>query len=65
MDDSGARQERLWTVQDLAGFLGVPVNTIYKWRSVGGGPPGFRIGRHVRYRRDDVTTWLADRRDDA
>ncbi|WP_235609163.1 helix-turn-helix domain-containing protein, partial [Frankia casuarinae] len=28
----------LWTVHDLARYLGVPVNTIYKWRTTGDGP---------------------------
>ncbi|MBX6389684.1 MAG: helix-turn-helix domain-containing protein [Frankia sp.] len=61
MDGESTDQERLWTVQDLAGFLGVPVNTVYKWRTTGDGPPGLRIGRHVRYRREDVEAWLATR----
>ncbi len=49
----------LWTVQDLATFLRVPVNTVYKWRTTGGGPPAVKIGRHVRYRGADVSVWLA------
>lgn len=31
--------ERLWALSDLE-FLGVPVATIYYWRSLGAGPPG-------------------------
>jgi len=54
---------RLWTVAELARFLGVPVGTIYKWRSTGEGPPGFRVGRYVRFREVDVQAWLATRRD--
>ena len=30
--------ERLWNVADVAGFLGVPVATIYQWRYRGYGP---------------------------
>lgn len=48
---------------ELAGLLGVPVATIYRWRSQHDGPPGFRVGRHVRYRLDDVQEWLDTRRD--
>ncbi len=55
----------LWTVQDLAAYLRVPVNTVYKWRSAGDGPPGFRVGRHVRYRQEDVVAWLAGQSDHA
>jgi excisionase family DNA binding protein len=46
---------------DLAEYLGVPVKTLYEWRSRGGGPPGIRIGRHLRYRMSDVQTWLNER----
>ncbi|ADP79352.1 helix-turn-helix transcriptional regulator [Pseudofrankia inefficax] len=63
MNGQSADQDRLWTVGDLAEYLGVPVNTIYKWRTTGEGPTGLRIGRHVRYRREDVTAWLATRAD--
>ena len=49
---------------DLASFLGLPLPTIYRWRTRQQGPPGFRVGRHVRYRLDDVHEWLESRRDD-
>ncbi|EFC78887.1 AlpA family transcriptional regulator [Parafrankia sp. EUN1f] len=42
-------RKRLWTVDDLAAFLGVPVTTVYKWRNEGEGPPGYRIGRYLRF----------------
>jgi excisionase family DNA binding protein len=42
--------ERLMTVAELAELLGVPVTTLYQWRHRGEGPPGYRVGRHVRYR---------------
>jgi excisionase family DNA binding protein len=48
----------LWTVQDVAEFLRVPVQTLYSWRSQGSGPPARRIGKHLRYRPDDVLRWL-------
>jgi predicted DNA-binding transcriptional regulator AlpA len=50
--------ERLWTVADVAKFLGVPVKTVYEWRSYGYGPIGKRVGKYVRYRRDDVIAWF-------
>ena len=50
--------DRLMTLAELADMLGVPVNTLYGWRCRGEGPPGYRIGRHVRYRRATVEEWL-------
>lgn len=55
--------ERLMTLADLSEMLGVPVNTIYGWRSRGEGPPGYRVGRHVRYRRAAVDAWLETQTD--
>lgn len=42
----------------LAAYLEVPERTVYQWRHTGYGPPGIRVGRHVRYRRRDVERWL-------
>lgn len=42
----------------LAEWLGVPVATVYKWRHEGHGPPGFKVGRHVRFHRPLVDEWL-------
>jgi excisionase family DNA binding protein len=52
--------ERLLSAQDLANYLGVPVATIYTWRHRGHGPPGFRAGRHLRFRTSDVTNWITE-----
>ncbi len=53
--------ERLLTVDDLAEYLGVPVATIYAWRYHRQGPPGFRVGKHLRYRWTDIEEWISDR----
>ena len=50
--------DRLLTVEDLAEYLDVPVATIYAWRYRGEGPPGFRVGRHLRFRWIDVERWV-------
>jgi len=52
---------RLLTVEELAGYLEVPVATIYAWRHRRQGPPGFRVGKHLRYRWTDVERWIEDR----
>lgn len=56
-------EDRLVSPAELGDYLGVPVQTIYQWRHRGGGPPGYRVGRHVRYRWSDVQGWLADQTD--
>lgn len=53
--------DRLLTTKDLAEYLSVPVATIYAWRYHSQGPPGFRVGRHLRYRRTDIEEWINDR----
>lgn len=54
-------EEPMWTIQQLSEYLQVPVKSIRKWREEGEGPRGFRVGRHLRFRRADVMTWLEDR----
>jgi excisionase family DNA binding protein len=48
----------LMSIAELADYLGVPVSTVYLWRSRGEGPSGFKIGKRVRYRAADVVKWL-------
>jgi excisionase family DNA binding protein len=55
--------EKLMTLPELAELLGVPVGTLYGWRHRGEGPPGYRIGRHVRYRRATVEAWIESQAD--
>lgn len=55
--------ERLLTISELSEMLGIPVDTLYGWRHRGQGPQGYRVGRHVRYRRSGVETWLDSRLD--
>jgi excisionase family DNA binding protein len=50
--------DELLTPQELAALLKLPLGTIRKQRAEGTGPPGFRVGKHVRWRRGDVMEWL-------
>jgi len=52
--------DRLWTFQDVSAFLGVPVGTLYQWRTRGEGPPAFKLGGHVRFDPDRVRAWLVE-----
>lgn len=45
----------------LADVLGLPLKTIYLLNASATGPTRMRVGKHVRYRREDVTAWLAQR----
>lgn len=49
---------KLWTINEVAEFLQVPVGTLYAWRTKNYGPRGTRIGRYVRYNPEDVFAWL-------
>ena len=53
--------DELFSPTELADFLGIPVSTLYAWRYTRTGPPGFRVGRHLRYRRTDIERWLYER----
>jgi excisionase family DNA binding protein len=50
--------EKLLSPQEVADHLGVPLATVYGWRSNRKGPRGARIGRHIRYRESDVESWI-------
>ncbi|MFD6715866.1 excisionase [Micromonospora sp. TSRI0369] len=50
----------LWSIQDTAAFLRVPVGTLYQWRHRRIGPRAFKVGRHLRYNPADVRAWLED-----
>lgn len=50
-------------VDELAAELGVPVRTIYAWRTKKAGPRGAMFGKHLRFRRADVNVWIESRMD--
>ena len=57
--------ERLLSVTGLSEFLGIPVSTIYDWRTHGKGPMAYRLGKHLKFMVCDVKAWMALHRDDA
>jgi excisionase family DNA binding protein len=56
-------REKLTSLTDVSEMLGIPVQTLYRWRYKGDGPAGYRVGRHVRYRKEAVEAWLEQRAD--
>ena len=54
--------EKLLTLPEAAEALRTPVDTLRYWRATGAGPRGFKVGRRVLYREDDVIAWLDEQR---
>lgn len=52
-------QPRLWTLDETAAYLGKTPSALSTMRWRGVGPVGFRVGRHVRFRPEDVVAWAA------
>jgi excisionase family DNA binding protein len=50
-----------YSPEGLAALLNVPVGTVYRWNYERTGPPRVRVGKHVRYRREDVEAWISSR----
>ena len=55
---------RLLSPEDVSKWLGVPIPTLYSWRVRGEGPPALRVGKHLRWDRDDLEAWIAERKDE-
>jgi predicted DNA-binding transcriptional regulator AlpA len=52
--------DELMTLKEVATLVRVPEATLRYWRHLRTGPRGFRIGRSVRYWRNDVMHWLEE-----
>jgi predicted DNA-binding transcriptional regulator AlpA len=50
----------LLTPAEVAGMVRLPVGTLSYFRSAGGGPAYFKLGRRVMYRRSAVESWVAE-----
>ena len=53
--------ERLLTARQLAEILGFAPGTIVDWAEAGK-VPSYRIGGRLRFRADEVETWLEEHR---
>jgi predicted DNA-binding transcriptional regulator AlpA len=58
----GGLPDRYLTADDIAEIFEVPKETVYQWRKKRIGPPGFRIGKYVRYDPADVRAYVAERK---
>lgn len=48
------------SIQEVAKLLKVPVGAIYAWNRRGVGPPFYKVGRKLRYRKRNARKWLAE-----
>ncbi len=55
--------DRLWTVRDVAQFLGMHEKTVYEWASRGE-LPCFRIGNRLRFSPTELTRWVSARKEE-
>lgn len=58
MDDDG--KDRLWDAGDVARYLGVDKDTVYRWAKQER-LPRIKVGRLTRFDPDSVRQWAADR----
>ncbi|MFG2552483.1 helix-turn-helix transcriptional regulator [Streptomyces sp. NPDC048581] len=58
----GGLPDRYLNADDIAEIFEVPKETVYQWRKKRIGPPGFRIGKYIRYDPADVRDYVTSRK---
>jgi excisionase family DNA binding protein len=49
--------DRWFSVEEIAAYLGVKKDTVYKWVRLRG-MPAHKVGRLVKFRREEVDEWV-------
>jgi excisionase family DNA binding protein len=49
-----------WTAEEFAQYLRLPQSTVYKLAQ-DKVLPGFKVGKHWRFRRESIMEWIIDR----
>ncbi len=64
-DDRASRLglEPMLDASELASYLGVPISTVYDWRTRALGPVAHRFGKHLKFALSDVQSWVALQRE--
>jgi excisionase family DNA binding protein len=57
---ANSESHNVLSIQEVAKLLNVPVSTIYAWNRHGVGPPHYKVGRKLRYRKGNARKWLAE-----
>lgn len=55
--------EPLLDITELAEYLGIPLSTLYDWRTRGLGPRAYRFGKRLKFARSDVQEWMEHQRE--
>ena len=53
----------LQSPQQVADHLGIPLQTLYGWRTKGTAPRAVKVGKHLRFRPEDVRAWIESHTD--
>lgn len=53
-----SRFEPLWSVDEAAEYMKLSPQTLYGWRCKKYGPPSYRLGNKIRYRPEEVRSWV-------
>ena len=56
--DASVTMPKLWDQKTLAAYLGKSTAWCERARWAGDGPRFCKLGRHVRYKADDVLAWI-------
>lgn len=51
----------MYRTDDAAKYLGLTKATLEAWRTRGGGPRFLKLGKAVRYRKEDLDTFIVSR----
>jgi len=54
-------EESFLTVNDVSEYLKIKASTLYQWVA-SGGIPFFRLGRLIRFRKEEIDVWLESQR---
>ncbi|MFT6009255.1 MAG: excisionase family DNA binding protein [Parasphingorhabdus sp.] len=46
------------TPDQAAAYLGMSAFTLSSYRHLGKGPAFYKVGKHVKYRKSDLETWI-------
>ncbi|RJQ39906.1 MAG: DNA-binding protein [Anaerolineaceae bacterium] len=55
-----AETDEFWTAEEVSSYLRIPQSTIYKLAQ-DKVLPGFKVGKHWRFRRDAVLEWIKEK----
>lgn len=53
-------EDELLRTEDVAAIIRKPVGTLRQWRHRSFGPPSFRLGGTVIYRKSELLRWIAE-----